>query len=366
MANLAYLLCSLLSIFINFETCFVHYKQQPLQVNGHRKALFVFGDSLFDPGNDVYVKTSLKLSSIYWPYGETFFHRATGRFSDGRIVPDFIATFAGLPILPPYLQPGPHVFTDGTNFASGGSCVLFNSSEYIDLPIQVIYFKHVVELLKEQVGETEAKRILTDAVYLFSSGGNDYVNFYDEHPDANEESMKAFVKLVTGQLHNYLLEITRLGAKKIAFQNVGPMGCVPGNRMSDSDGQCNEKENLLAREHNKALIQVMKQLEREVPGFKYSILDYYTSLRDRIFNPLKYGFKEGQVACCGGGAFRAKFVCGGYGEYPFELCKNPSEYLWFDGLHTTEEANLQLSRLIWEGGPLNITYPYTVQQLFQL
>ena len=91
MASVVFVLCSLLSIFINFETCFVHHNKHypPPQVKDH-KALFVFGDSLFDPGNDVYVKTTQKLASLYWPYGETFFHHATGRFSDGRLVPDFI------------------------------------------------------------------------------------------------------------------------------------------------------------------------------------------------------------------------------------------------------------------------------------
>ena len=67
------------------------------------------------------------------------------------------------------------------------------------------YFKLVVELLKEEVGEDEGKRILANAVYLFSSGGNDYFNFYSKHPDADEESMRAFVKLVTRQLNESLL-----------------------------------------------------------------------------------------------------------------------------------------------------------------
>lgn len=75
----------------------------------------------------------------------------------------------------------------------------------IDLPIQVNYFKHVVELLKEKVGEDECKRILANAVYLFSSGGNDYFDFYSEHPDADEEIMRAFVKRVTKQLHKSIL-----------------------------------------------------------------------------------------------------------------------------------------------------------------
>nr|KYP54395.1 GDSL esterase/lipase 1 [Cajanus cajan] len=87
--------------------------------------MFVFGDSIFDPGNIVYVKGREKwLESLHWPYGETYFKHPTGRFSDGRIVPDFIATLAGLPMLSPYLQPHPTPFTYGANFAAGGVGVI--------------------------------------------------------------------------------------------------------------------------------------------------------------------------------------------------------------------------------------------------
>lgn len=361
MASVGYVICCLLSIVtINLERCHVEYKQQP-----ERKALFVFGDSLFDPGNDRYVKASSPLPTLYWPYGETFFHRATGRFSDGRIPPDFIATYAGLPILPPYTEPTRHVFTDGANFATGGACVLFGTTTDNDLPVQVEFFKQMIGLLKKEVGDAEAERVLTNAVYLFSIGGDDYLNFYADYPDANEASMRAFVKLVIGNLYKNLQEITSLGARKIAFQNVGPIGCNPSNRLSD--GQCNDKENSMAREHNKALIQVMKQLEREVSGFKYSIFDFYTALDDRIFNPHKYGFKEGQVACCGGGSFGGQVTCGGYGVLPFELCSNPFEYVYFDAGHNTEGFNSQIAHLIWDGSPFsNITSPYTLKQLYHM
>ena len=50
-------------------------------------ALFIFGDSLFDTGNNNYINGP---KTDYWPYGETFFKHPTGRVCDGRVVPDFI------------------------------------------------------------------------------------------------------------------------------------------------------------------------------------------------------------------------------------------------------------------------------------
>lgn len=56
--------------------------------HGHN-VLFVFGDSLFDGGNNMYINSKSYPASSY-PYGYTYFTNATGRVCDGRIVPDFI------------------------------------------------------------------------------------------------------------------------------------------------------------------------------------------------------------------------------------------------------------------------------------
>lgn len=58
----------------------------------HRKhaALFIFGDSLFDVGNNNYINTSTNFQANFFPYGETFFGYSTGRVSDGRLIPDII------------------------------------------------------------------------------------------------------------------------------------------------------------------------------------------------------------------------------------------------------------------------------------
>jgi len=39
------------------------------------------------------------------------------------------AEFANLPLIPPYLQPGNHHFTDGVNFASGGAGALVETNQ---------------------------------------------------------------------------------------------------------------------------------------------------------------------------------------------------------------------------------------------
>lgn len=51
-------------------------------------AIFVFGDSTVDPGNNNYIQTPFR--SNFPPYGENFVNQiATGRFSNGRLVTDF-------------------------------------------------------------------------------------------------------------------------------------------------------------------------------------------------------------------------------------------------------------------------------------
>ncbi|KAK4591482.1 hypothetical protein RGQ29_021615 [Quercus rubra] len=362
MASLSYFFCVFVSL-LNLISC--HVQSKP---NGEHKSLFVFGDSLFDPGNNQYLNgSSAEGGSISRPYGETYFNHSTGRLSDGRIVPDFVAQFAKLPILPPYLQPIAHHFTDGANFASAGGGVLVQTHPgTINLPAQLSYFKAVVKSLRQKLGDVEAKKVLMRAVYLFSIGGNDYFSFYSENPNASQSYRRQYVGMVIGNLTNVLKEIYDLGGRKIAFQNAGPLGCLPAMkaRSPQLGSGCAEEPSALARLHNSALASVLKKLESKLPGFKYSIFDYYNALGDRVNNPSKYGFKNGKAACCGSGAYRG-MNCGGgrNGTEPYDLCSNPSEYVWFDGGHTTETANGQLAELIWSGAP-NVTGPYNVQQLF--
>ncbi|KAL2336366.1 hypothetical protein Fmac_010812 [Flemingia macrophylla] len=283
MASLLSVSCWLLTTILKLDT--TRYCPE-LKSEKEHKALFIFGDSLFDPGNSVYLNTT-RLASTYWPYGEIFFKHPTGRFSDGRVAPDFIgmhaAIFAGLPMLPPYLKPGHQRFTDGANFASAGARVLMPSEAYIDLRGQLGFFKNVVKSLNQELGNIKSKIVLNNAVYMFSIGGPDYAALIDQNPNITESYKNLFVKMVIGNLTNALKEVYSLGGRKFAFQNVGPLGCAPRKRI-DYDN-CNEDLSSMARQHNIALSAALDGLKEELSGFRYSIFDYYHALLNRAHLP---------------------------------------------------------------------------------
>lgn len=59
-------------------------------------SIFIFGDSIFDAGNNHYNK-NCTAQADFPPYGSNFFHRPTGRFTNGRTVADFVCKFFLLP-----------------------------------------------------------------------------------------------------------------------------------------------------------------------------------------------------------------------------------------------------------------------------
>ncbi|XP_076914604.1 GDSL esterase/lipase 6-like [Bidens hawaiensis] len=97
-------------------------------VDAHVKSVFVFGDSEVDPGNNKYVK-NCTIQANFRPYGSSFFHYPTGRFTNGRTVADFIAQYLGIKFQKLYQEVYHHLAKDhrmsfppnGLNFASAGS-----------------------------------------------------------------------------------------------------------------------------------------------------------------------------------------------------------------------------------------------------
>ncbi|KAH7565668.1 hypothetical protein JRO89_XS09G0242300 [Xanthoceras sorbifolium] len=340
-------------------------------------ALFIFGDSFLDAGNNNYINTTNLGQANFWPYGETFFRFPTGRFSDGRLISDFIAEYANLPLIPPFLQPETQrYYINGVNFASAGAGALVETlqGDVINLETQLGYYKKVESWLREKLGNDEAKMIISRAVYLFSIGSNDYISPFLTNNFTlliNSSSDSKYVGIVIGNLTRVIKEIYESGGRKFAFTNLPNLGCFPGMRIirTEDNGRCLKEVSSLAKLHNKALSKLLFDLNKQLKGFKYSIFDMNSRLRQRMNHPSKYGLMEGETACCGTGQFRGVFSCGGK-RLPvkeFQLCENPNQYVFWDSFHLTEMVNKQLAQEMWNA-PTNshVIGPYNLKNLFQI
>ncbi|XP_023512269.1 GDSL esterase/lipase At1g06990-like [Cucurbita pepo subsp. pepo] len=86
-------------------------------------AILIFGDSTVDTGNNNFIPTVSK--GNYFPYGKDFpGYVATGRFSNGKLMPDMIASKLGIKeLVPPFLDPklSNDDMKTGVSFASAGT-----------------------------------------------------------------------------------------------------------------------------------------------------------------------------------------------------------------------------------------------------
>ena len=184
-------------------------------------AIIVFGDSTVDTGNNNYICTLFKANMP--PYGENYpGHIPTGRFSDGKLVPDFLASFLGIKeAVPPFLEPNlsDDELRTGVSFASAGSGyddLTTMLSNVMPVSKQVDLFKSYIDKLKGIVGEEEAKNITGEALVVISAGTNDLVfDFFDipmrrlefdfrGYQDFLLQRIEDFVKVIRTQTSSHL------------------------------------------------------------------------------------------------------------------------------------------------------------------
>ncbi|CAL9781643.1 unnamed protein product [Musa acuminata subsp. burmannicoides] len=139
-------------------------------------AIFSFGDSLQDTGN--FINTFANTTISKHPWGITYFHKATGRYSDGRLIIDFIAQALGLPLVPPYRGGG--TFSRGANFAFGGATAQdrkalaglgLNVTSFMDrsLFVQIGWFKDLLKVRAIPCGKcsrTENRTFLGNSLFM--------------------------------------------------------------------------------------------------------------------------------------------------------------------------------------------------------
>ncbi|XP_019435828.1 PREDICTED: GDSL esterase/lipase At5g63170-like [Lupinus angustifolius] len=147
-------------------------------------ALFAFGDSILDTGNNNKLISIIKAD--YRPYGMSYNGgKPTGRFCDGKVPSDLLAAALGIKdTLPPYYKNEDldvKELPTGVCFASGGAGYDNKTSEFVrilSLYDQLDLFKEYKGKLTESVGQQKASEIIANSLYILSSGNNDIAITY--------------------------------------------------------------------------------------------------------------------------------------------------------------------------------------------
>jgi hypothetical protein len=144
-------------------------------------AVFAFGDSTLDPGNNNRLLTMVRADHA--PYGRAFPAGVapSGRFSDGKLITDYIVAALGIKdLLPAYHANGlTHAnATTGVSFASGGSGL----DDFTAHGALVSTFESQIgdfQQLLSRIGEPQASDIAAKSLFILSAGTNDVtMNYY--------------------------------------------------------------------------------------------------------------------------------------------------------------------------------------------
>ncbi|XP_021899083.1 GDSL esterase/lipase At5g22810-like [Carica papaya] len=311
-------------------------------------AMFIFGDSVVDAGNNNHIYTLIK--SNFPPYGRDFVnHRPTGRFCNGKLAADFTAENLGFTTYPPpYLSKnarGKKLLT-GANFASAASGYYDTTAKLyhaISLSQQVENYKEYQNKLVEIAGKSNASEIISGALYLVSGGSSDFVQNYYINPLLYKAfTPDQFSDVLLQSYENFVQDLYMLGARKIGVTTLPPLGCLPAaiTIFGADSNLCVTRLNNDAVSFNNKLNATSQGLTKRLRGLNLVVLDIYQPLYNLVVNPSDNGFVEARKACCGTGLLETSILCN---HKSVGTCANASQYVFWDGFHPSEAANKILS-----------------------
>ncbi|CAN6872588.1 unnamed protein product [Brassica oleracea] len=307
------------------------------------KSIISFGDSIADTGNLLGLSDPNDLPKVAFPpYGETFFHHPTGRFSNGRLIIDFIAEFLGFQLVPPFYGSQNANFEQGVNFAVGGATALEPSIlqerginfayTNVSLGVQLKSFKDSFPNLCGS--PTDCRDMIENALILMGEiGGNDYN--YPLFLGKPIEEIRELVPLVITTISSAITELIGMGGRTFLVPGEFPLGCsviyltlykTSNKEAYDSSG-CLKWLNEFAVYHDDQLQAELNKLRKLYPHVNIIYADYYNALLRLSQEPTKFGFIDRRLpACCG------------FGGQGMECCSDPSKYVSWDSVHMTEAA----------------------------
>ncbi|RXH85724.1 hypothetical protein DVH24_009545 [Malus domestica] len=341
-------------------------------------AMFVFGDSLIDVGNNNFLNSLAK--SNYYPYGCDFRAGPTGRFTNGRTFVDLLGNLLGLPYVPAFADPNTKGtrMLGGVNYASAAAGILDETGQHYgerySLSQQVLNFESTLNQLRSMMSGTNLTQMLAKSIAVLAFGSNDYINNYllpSLYTSSYHYTPPAFANLLLNRYTRQILALHSVGLRKFVLAGIGPLGCIPNQRASAAQPErCLDYVNQILGTYNEGLRSLVNQFNTNHPDAIFVYANTYGAFGDMLNNPAPYvilnqtmglalaGFSVIDRGCCGIGRNRGQITC-----LPYAVpCSNRNQYMFWDAFHPTEAANAILAWRAYNGPPSD-SYPINVQQM---
>ncbi|KAK9723668.1 hypothetical protein RND81_05G016600 [Saponaria officinalis] len=255
------------------------------------EAMYQFGDSLSDTGNLVLEPNGRDVNFARLPYGTTYFHRATGRCSDGLLMVDFF------------------------------DC---------------------------------RRRMQKSLVIMGEIGGNDY-NFAFFHGQTVQEVYALVPQVIHSIKNAILEVVKLGAKNIVVPGNfpIGcvPIYLVQfrTNDASKYDElHCLKEYNDFSKYHNQLLNEAIQQVQVQYPSVAIAYADSYSALTWLLRHAPSLGFEKAnpEKACCAEGHNPYNYDTGrACGSPGVPVCPDPTKRVNWDGIHMTQQGNKYVA--IW-------------------
>ncbi|XP_074308001.1 GDSL esterase/lipase At5g45670-like [Silene latifolia] len=313
---------------------------------------FIFGDSLSDVGNNNNLNTKAKAN--YPPYGIDFPGGVpTGRFSNGLNFVDRIAELLGFEeYIPPYSTAKLNEIVKGVNYASGAAGIRSETGQHlgdrISLDRQLANHLNTITKLT-LMGKGF---MLNKCLYTVNMGSNDFINNYflpQHYRSSSVYNPEQYAEVLIRQYSRQLKKLYAFGARKVAVFGAGSIGCTLAEiYMHGTNGSlCVDSINNAAILFNQKLISLVDRLNSKLPAAQFTYINSISS---------DTGSAIVDNTCC---KLREDFQC----QESENVCDERGNYIFWDGFHTTEMANIATAEKAFNAIDANIVHPMNINML---
>jgi phospholipase/lecithinase/hemolysin len=278
--------------------------------------IVVFGTSLSDPGNAFALVGGTNTPPDYavdpFLVPERPYARGGHHFSNGATWIEQYAAPSGLSasVQPAFRDAG----AKASNYAVGGARAR-EVPDNVHLSLQVVTFLH------NSSGAAPA-----DALYVIEMGGNDLRDALFAFAGGGDGG--PIIAAAITSIADNIAQLYAAGARRFLVWNAPNLGLTPAVRGLGPAAV--GLADFLSQTFNWSLGTALDSLPGALPGIEFVRLDVYQKLAEVVGNPEGFGLTEVATACI-------------TPSVPPFACKNPDEYLFWDGIHPTRAVHAILA-----------------------